>query len=138
VAPASPAAPVEAEAAVTARTTAAQPVAAETAPTTEFVGPVSAAPQQPALTWPVSGTAGVDSSRPFNWSRVPWATNYWLTIGTTEGGSDILNTGPLPAGQTSFAALPPFPPGVPLHARLLTSDGKDWTYADIIFTAAGR
>jgi hypothetical protein len=88
-----------------------------------------------ALTWPAEGARGVDSERPFNWSRVPWATNYWLTIGTTEGGSDLLNTGPLPAGQSSFAALPPFPAGQTLYARLLTCDGVNWTYTDVTFTA---
>jgi hypothetical protein len=98
----------------------------------------SVAPTQAALTWPADGAAGVDVGRPFTWSRVPWATNYWLTIGTTEGASDVLNTGPLPAGQTSYSAIPPMPVGVPLHARLLTSDGANWTYADVTFTAAGR
>jgi K(+)-stimulated pyrophosphate-energized sodium pump len=88
-----------------------------------------------ALTWPAPGQNGVDTGRPFTWSRVPWATNYWLTIGSTPGGSDVLNTGPLPAGQSSFAALPPLPAGTTLHARLLTSDGTNWTYADVIFTA---
>jgi hypothetical protein len=92
---------------------------------------------QAVLTWPADGAAGVDPNRPFSWTRVPWATNYWLTVGTTEGGSDLLNTGPLPAGQTSFAALPPLPPGVPLYARLLTSDGANWTYTQVTFTAAG-
>jgi hypothetical protein len=67
---------------------------------------------------------------------VPWATNYWLTVGTTEGGSDVINTGPLPASQSNFSAIPPLPPGVPLYARLLTHDGADWTYVDAIFTAA--
>jgi hypothetical protein len=37
--------------------------------------------------------------------------------------------------QSSFAALPPLPTGTPLHARLLTCDGANWTYADVVFTA---
>jgi len=84
-----------------------------------------------------TGARGGGRDRPFTWSQVPWATNYWLTVGTTEGGSDVLNTGPLPAGQSNFSALPPLPPNVALHARLLTSDGTNWTYADVTFTAAG-
>jgi hypothetical protein len=99
------------------------------------VGFQAAPTAEAALTWPAAGQTGVDTGRPFTWSRVPWATNYWLTIGSTPGGSDILNTGPLPAGQSSFAALPPLPAGITLHARLLTSDGTNWTYADVTFTA---
>ncbi|MDQ1417602.1 MAG: hypothetical protein QOF81_3215, partial [Acidimicrobiaceae bacterium] len=90
---------------------------------------------QPAFTWPLHGQTGVGSDRPFSWSRIPWATNYWLTVGTSEGGSDVLNTGSLPAGQNSFSALPQFPGGVPLYARLLTNDGTNWTYVEVIFTA---
>jgi K(+)-stimulated pyrophosphate-energized sodium pump len=94
-----------------------------------------AASDQPAFVWPLQGQTGVRSDRPFSWSRVPWATNYWLTIGTSEGGSDLLNTGSLPAGQTSFSALPPLPTGGPLYARLLTNDGANWTYVEVTFTA---
>jgi K(+)-stimulated pyrophosphate-energized sodium pump len=95
----------------------------------------SAAPNEAAFIWPGNGQNDVGSDRPFTWSRVPWATNYWLTVGSTPGGSDVLNTGPLPAGQSSFAAIPPLPPGVPLHARLLTHDGANWTFVDVTFSA---
>jgi hypothetical protein len=96
----------------------------------------AAAANEATLTFPANGQAGVEAGRPFVWSRVAWATNYWLIIGTAEGGSDVLNTGPLPAGQTSYS-VPSLPPAVPLHARLLTSDGTNWTYADVTFTATG-
>jgi hypothetical protein len=96
----------------------------------------TAAPNQAALTFPGDGQTGVGSERPFSWSKVPWAINYWLTVGTAEGGSDLLNTGPLPASQSDFSALPPFPSGATLYARLLTNDGSNWTYADAVFTTA--
>jgi hypothetical protein len=83
----------------------------------------------------VSGQADVGADRPFTWFAVPGATNYWLTIGTSQGGSDLLNSGPLPAEQTTFAALPTLPSGVPLSARLLIHDGEKWTHVDVSFTA---
>ena len=96
----------------------------------------SAAPSQAALIYPATGQVGIDPTRPFTWSRVPWATNYWLTVGTTEGGSDLLNSGPLPPSQNGFAPMPALPPGLVLYARLLTSDGSKWTYVDASFTTA--
>jgi hypothetical protein len=95
----------------------------------------TAASDQAEFIWPVNGATGVGSERPFAWSRVPWATNYWVTVGRAEGGSDLLNTGPLPAGQSSFANLPPLPAGITLYARLLTNDGSNWTYVEVTFTA---
>ncbi len=91
---------------------------------------------QPAFTWPTHGQTNVGTDRPFTWSTVAWATNYWVTIGTSEGGAELLSTGTLPAGQSSYANLPPLPAGVPLYARLLTHDGANWTHIDVIFTAA--
>lgn len=90
---------------------------------------------QPEFLWPQDGQSGVGIDRPFSWTRVPWAINYWLTIGTTVGGSDLLNTGPLPASQTSYANLPQLPTGMTLYARLLTNDGSDWASFDVAFTA---
>ncbi|MDQ6617386.1 MAG: hypothetical protein M3083_22225, partial [Actinomycetota bacterium] len=94
------------------------------------------ADRQAALTWPGDGQSDVGTDRPFTWSQVPWATNYWLTIGTAEGDFDLLNTGTLPASQSSWSALPPLPPGIVLYARLLTHDGEAWTAVDTSFTAA--
>jgi K(+)-stimulated pyrophosphate-energized sodium pump len=85
--------------------------------------------------WPVNGQAEVGADRPFTWLAVPGATNYWLTIGTSEGGSDLLNSGPLPADQTDFATLPALPSGAALSARLLIHDGEKWTHVDVSFTA---
>jgi K(+)-stimulated pyrophosphate-energized sodium pump len=90
----------------------------------------------PAFTWPTHGQTNVGTDRPFSWSTISWATNYWITIGTTEGGAELLSTGTLPAGQSSYANLPPLPVGVPLYARLLTNDGANWTHIDVVFMAA--
>jgi hypothetical protein len=96
----------------------------------------TAAPNQAEFQWPANGQSQVALDRPFTWSRVPWATNYWLTVGTAPGGSDLLNTGALPPGQGSYGPIPPMPSGVTLYARLLTNDGSNWTYVDVIFMAA--
>jgi HrpA-like RNA helicase len=97
------------------------------------------APTQPTLLWPTNRQADVDTTRPFSWSTVRWATGYWLIIGTVTGGHDLLNTGQLPPTQSSYSPIPRLPSGLRLYARLLASDGTNWTAAaDVVFSAAAR
>ncbi len=46
--------------------------------------------------------------------------------------------GPPGRPRAASPAIPPMPAGVTLYARLLTNDGSNWTYVDVIFTAAAR
>jgi hypothetical protein len=47
------------------------------------------------LTTPVDGsvvTADTTGATTFSWSNIPGATNYWLRIGSTEGGTDLYDS----------------------------------------------
>src|SRR5947209_504009 len=55
------------------------------------VGPVKSA----YFSYPQNGSTSVDPSNPFIWYPAPNATSYVLDLGTTRGGTDLLNSGSL-------------------------------------------
>ncbi len=72
---------------------------------------------QSCATWanPTAGATISGGNVNLSWSNVPTAVNYKLTIGTTSGGSDVLNTivssnsfnTTLPTGTTFYAKVVP-------------------------------
>ena len=89
------------------------------------------------LTNPANGARNVDTTVPFTWSPGQGVDGYWLLIGTSQGGSDQLNTGQLPATTTSYQMAAPLPTGQTLWARLYTVVGGSYDhYQDVSFTAA--
>ncbi len=96
----------------------------------------TAAPRAAAFTYPTAGQTNVDTTKPFTWSTIASAQNYYLTVGTTQGGYDLVNSGVLPASQSSYG-VPALPTGQTLYARIYTLIGGGWNnYQDITFTAA--
>jgi hypothetical protein len=90
------------------------------------------------FTAPSPGAANIDTARPFVWSPVGGATYYGLTVGTTHGGYNLVDTGPLPATQTSYS-ISALPVGEKLWARIYSYIAGGWGhYSDISFTAAPR
>ncbi len=89
----------------------------------------------PDLTYPTAGATNVDTSKPFTWGADSQATSYRLTIGTSQGASDLVDSGQL--AVTSYA-VPGLPVGKTLWARLTTQYGLTSTSTDISFTAAVR
>lgn len=51
----------------------------------------AAAPQCVSLTSPLNGSTDVDPNIDLSWSADPAATGYRLTVGTTSGGTEIVN-----------------------------------------------
>ncbi|MDQ1393297.1 MAG: hypothetical protein QOF30_2274 [Acidimicrobiaceae bacterium] len=95
-------------------------------------------PSTATFTRPLAGATNVDTTQPFTWAPVASASHYWLSIGTTLGGYELLNTGSLPATQTSDA-VPALPAGRTLWARVYSYIAGSWVhYSDVSFTAAAR
>lgn len=92
-------------------------------------------PPTPTLVFPASGTVIFPSAQPFSWSQVGGAQYYCLTVGTTPGGTDLLNSGLLPNSQLS-TTVPALPGGV-LWARIYSFVQGAWTWADAKFSVTG-
>ena len=91
-----------------------------------------------AFTNPLAGQINVDTTKPFTWSTLPAGQAYIFVAGTTHYGTDLLNSGILPAGQSSYP-MPALPAGHPIYATLLTEVNGAWTrFQAITFTAAPR
>jgi hypothetical protein len=88
-------------------------------------------PQTPVFTYPTNGQTNVDSGQPFKWGTVPGATSYYLNIGTTLGGSDLLSSGPI---QTTERFVSGLPMNTLLYARAGANVGGQWYTTDISFT----
>jgi hypothetical protein len=86
------------------------------------------------LTSPVDGTVGFDTTKPFTWNAVDGGDAYWLWVGTTRGGKDLVDSGSLTGTSYSAQGLPA---GRTLWARLWTFEGnKQVPAGDISFTVA--
>jgi hypothetical protein len=90
------------------------------------------------FTAPTQGATNVNTTRPFSWSPVGSALDYAVTIGTTQGGTNLVNSGTLPPTQTSYS-VPALPTGTTLWARIYSYIAGSWShYSDVSFTAASR
>ncbi len=81
--------------------------------------PSVAPPGCTSLVTPTNGATGVDTDQPLTWETVAEALGYKLTVGTTPGNGNILNTidvgnvtaynlGSLPYGSTIFVKITPY------------------------------
>jgi hypothetical protein len=98
----------------------------------------TAAPGQAAFTNPTQGQTGVATTGNFTWSPASGAGigGYSLLVGTTTGSSNLVNSGTIPVGTTSFH-VSGLPAGQTLHARIRTIvNGVSNRFQDITFTTA--
>jgi hypothetical protein len=65
--------------------------------------------------YPVSGQLGVTAGQAFQWTEVSGAQAYQLQVGTTVGGSDVFDSGPIAATSIS---VPKLPAAQTLYARV--------------------
>lgn len=85
--------------------------------------------------YPISGQTGVDTTQAFTWAASPAAQAYFLVVGTTKFATNLVDSGVLPATDTSYA-VPDLPAGTTLYATLLTEIADAWQYQSVTFTAA--
>jgi hypothetical protein len=85
------------------------------------------------LTYPANLATNADMTLPIQWTSVANVQAYYLYVGSTFGGNDLVNTGE--TLDTSELALN-LPAGQTLYARLWTKAGNIWRFVDSTFTAA--
>ena len=92
----------------------------------------------PSSTYPVAGQSGVDTSKPFSWNAGPGSEGNRLVVGTSAGAADLVDSGVLPASQTSYM-VPALPEGVTLYATVSTEINGTWSlHQTVAFTAARK
>jgi hypothetical protein len=84
---------------------------------------------------PVNGQSNVDPNGAFTWARAVNVRGYELTIGTTPGGSDVIDSGFLPSPQYTFNP-PPLAASRTLYAMLGTLRNGIWAWQTIRFTTS--
>lgn len=95
----------------------------------------NAAIRQATFTNPLNGQYNIDTAKAFTWTNIPDSQGSILVVGTTAFGTNLVNSGILPASQTSYT-VPALPGGI-LFATLLTKvNGAFTRYQLIAFTAA--
>lgn len=96
----------------------------------------SVAPTGKALfAHPTDGQTGVTATAPFMGAGAG-AQGYYLTVGASVGGYDVVDPVTLPAFQLSYPVVS-LPPGATLHARIYTeANGNYQRFQDVTFVAA--
>jgi hypothetical protein len=79
----------------------------------------SVAPLGATFSYPMDGDTNVDTTKLFTWTKVAGAQGYTVNIGTTPTGTDVLDSGVLPATQQSLD-VGALPTGKTLYARVQT------------------
>jgi hypothetical protein len=93
-------------------------------------------PAKATFTKPVDGQTNVATTTPFTWTTTTAADGYYLAVGTSRYGTDLVNSGVLAPSQSSFA-VPDLPAGPTLYATLLTEINGSWSvFQAVTFTAA--
>lgn len=90
-------------------------------------------PSHATFVYPQNGASNINTTKPFTWSAVPGAQGHYLYVGSSQGASDLVNSGGLSASTTSYT-LPPLPVGTMLWARVWTEVNGAWAYySDVSF-----
>jgi hypothetical protein len=93
-----------------------------------------AASSTSSIVVPSDGQAVFDTVQPFQWSAVPLARGYHLTIGSTPGGNDLHDSGEIYVTQRFVPALPL---GL-LYGQVSTELQGQWQSSDFTFTVTAN
>ncbi|MEM7236107.1 MAG: hypothetical protein AAF517_28335 [Planctomycetota bacterium] len=104
-------------------------------------GPIEARlPARPQTLFlsPVDGDCRVAPRAAFRWRAVPGATSYQLRLGTTPGGSEVLESGLLESSTTSYQPVVDLPRGTAIFARLRVHGVPGVRYSSVRFQVGGE
>ncbi len=82
---------------------------------------------------PAPGSTLPSSTVTFQWKAGPEASQYWLYVGTTQGGSDIYNASEGTNLAATVGSLPTN--GGAVYVRLLSLVDGSWEYIDYRYSA---
>jgi Pro-kumamolisin, activation domain len=94
-------------------------------------------PATPGLYCPTTSGSLPGPNVTFYWAPYPGATNYWLDLGSTAGGNNYLQTGPLPSTQTFVTAVGLPENGMPIYATWWYEVGGTWSNIQVTYNAYG-
>jgi hypothetical protein len=87
---------------------------------------------------PVSGSTLGGDSAVFQWGPYPSATNYWVDIGSTYGGNNYTQSGPLGANACSLTVNSRLPTdGSTVYVTWWYYVGGSWAYTEYTYIAYG-
>ena len=89
--------------------------------------------QKAVMTSPVNGSQLASTTQTFTWTSVSGATQYWLSLGSTIGGTNIYNQATGTSTSRTVTGLPSN--GSMIYARLWTQYGGAWLYNDYSYKA---
>jgi len=91
----------------------------------------------PGIYGPANGSALTGNSVTFWWAGYPGASNYWLDIGSSYGGNNYLQSGPLPGSQYALTTNNLPENSTTIYATWWYEVGGSWSYIEYQYTAAG-
>ena len=83
---------------------------------------------------PAAGSTFASASATFNWNTGNGATQYWLSVGTTPGGSNLYSASQGTSLSKAITTLPM--DGGPVYVTLWSIIGGVWQSNEYIYTAA--
>ena len=89
----------------------------------------------PGIYSPVNQSTLTSTSATFWWAGYPGATNYWLDVGSTYGGNNYLQSGPLPGSQYSLPVTTLPSDGSTVYVTWWYEVGGSWSYIEYQYTA---
>jgi photosystem II stability/assembly factor-like uncharacterized protein len=87
------------------------------------------------ITSPPPGSSLASSTATFTWTAGSGAVQYWLSVGTTPGGTQIYDASQGTSLQQTVPGLPT--DGSTVHVRLWSLLGTEWAVNDYWYVAAG-
>ena len=89
----------------------------------------------PGIYSPVNQSTLAGNSVTFWWAGYPGASNYWLDVGSSSGGNNYLQSGPLPGSQYSLPVSSLPSDGSTVYVTWWYEVGGSWSYTEYQYTA---